>query len=130
MSAPVSHGRGGAANISKDDTPYADGEIIREGPVGDQGDGAFSTGRGGQGNIGSPGVKATEGAHPHDQDVVPETASRDDRHQDYHVGQTLLTNNVLQRGGEGNEVHQHDEKHTGLADKLKNKLFGGSKKSG
>jgi hypothetical protein len=34
----------GAANISRDDTPYTDGEIVREGLVGDQGDGAFSTG--------------------------------------------------------------------------------------
>lgn len=40
----VSHGRGGAANIRPDDQAYADGEITREGPVGDQGDGAYSAG--------------------------------------------------------------------------------------
>lgn len=45
MSDPlVSHGRGGAANIGKDSTPYTDGEIVREGPVGDQGDGPYSSG--------------------------------------------------------------------------------------
>lgn len=40
----VSHGRGGAGNIAPDETRYTDGEIVREGPVGDQGDGAYSTG--------------------------------------------------------------------------------------
>jgi hypothetical protein len=34
----------GAANINADDMPYADGSIVREGHVGDQGDGAYSTG--------------------------------------------------------------------------------------
>ncbi|KAG0650590.1 hypothetical protein D0Z07_2763 [Hyphodiscus hymeniophilus] len=49
-STDVSHGRGGAGNIGADDTPYGDGEIVREGVVGDHGDGAFSTGRGGAAN--------------------------------------------------------------------------------
>jgi hypothetical protein len=40
----VSHGRGGAGNIEPDSQIYTDGEIVREGPVGDQGDGAYSTG--------------------------------------------------------------------------------------
>ncbi len=40
----VSHGRGGAGNIEPDSKTYTDGEIVREGPVGDQGDGAYSTG--------------------------------------------------------------------------------------
>ena len=60
----VSHGRGGkpallkvpsnpihvdletkgVGNINPDDTPYTDGEIVREGPTGDQGDGAYSVG--------------------------------------------------------------------------------------
>lgn len=44
----VSHGRGGAGNIAADDTPYVDGEVVREGPEGSHADGAFSTGRGGK----------------------------------------------------------------------------------
>lgn len=56
----VSHGRGGevplfykrdnysllsgAANIRKDTTQYVDGSIIRQGPQGDQGNGAYSSG--------------------------------------------------------------------------------------
>ena len=40
----VSHGRGGAGNIERDPTAYTDGAITREGPVGDQGDGAYSSG--------------------------------------------------------------------------------------
>ena len=40
----VSHGRGGAGNIAPDENTYADGEIVREGPLGDQGDGAYSSG--------------------------------------------------------------------------------------
>ena len=48
MATPeVSHGRGGAGNINSDDTPYVDGEVVRVGPEGSHGDGAFSTGRGG-----------------------------------------------------------------------------------
>lgn len=34
----------GQGNISADPTPYVDGEIVRSGPVGDQGDGAYSAG--------------------------------------------------------------------------------------
>jgi len=49
MSAPeVSHGRGGAGNINPDDTQYVDGEVTRAGVEGSHGDGAFSTGRGGE----------------------------------------------------------------------------------
>ncbi len=40
----ASTGRGGAGNIGPDDKIYTDGEIVREGPVGDQGDGAYSAG--------------------------------------------------------------------------------------
>ena len=40
----ISHGRGGAGNITPDETPYADGGIVREGPLGDQGDGSYSAG--------------------------------------------------------------------------------------
>ncbi len=34
----------GAGNIEHDERAYADGEIVREGPLGDQGDGAYSAG--------------------------------------------------------------------------------------
>ncbi|KAL9125573.1 MAG: hypothetical protein Q9217_005238 [Psora testacea] len=117
--APSSHGRGGAGNIAPDsDTIYVDGEIVREGPIGDQGDGAYSTGRGGAGNINSPGLKPTK-KQPGDVDVVPETAIRrsGEGHENYHVG----------RGGEGNAHKEKHEKH-GLMDKVKEKL--GGKKDG
>ena len=124
----------GAGNIGQDSTPYAsppfsphthpnrdlqqasygDGEIVREGVVGDHGDGAFSSGRGGAANIGSPGLKATARK---DEVVIPEVALRPSmENENFHVG----------RGGEGN-VHTATpvtQKHPeGLADKLKNKLF-------
>lgn len=92
---------------------YGDGEIVREGVVGDHGDGAFSTGRGGAANIGSPKVAATERK---DEVSVPDIATRPSmENENYHGG----------RGGAGN-VHLADQapKHPeGLADKLKNKLF-------
>ncbi|TAQ83681.1 hypothetical protein B7494_g7992 [Chlorociboria aeruginascens] len=110
----ISHGRGGAGNIGPDNTAYSDGEIVREGVVGDHGDGAFSSGRGGAANIGSPKMPATKRA---DEEVVPEVALRPSMEgENYHTG----------RGGEGN-VHTAPDpgtKHpTGLADKLKNMLF-------
>ncbi|PMD18009.1 hypothetical protein NA56DRAFT_577690 [Hyaloscypha hepaticicola] len=113
-STEVSHGRGGAGNIGVDNTPYGDGEIVREGPVGDHNDGAFSTGRGGAANIGSPGIKATVRK---DEMAIPEVALRPSMEgENFHVG----------RGGEGN-VHVAEKNNTkhpeGLADKLKNKLF-------
>ncbi|MCJ1423750.1 hypothetical protein MMC29_001634 [Sticta canariensis] len=118
----VSHGRGGAGNVLPDDTPYVDGEITREGPIGDQGDGAYSAGcyeqRGGAGNIGSPGLKPTSNT-PGDVEVVPEVALRPSS-ENYHVG----------RGGEGN-VHKDSTPpptvHEGLADKLKHKFLGKKK---
>ncbi|KAJ5377344.1 uncharacterized protein N7496_004753 [Penicillium cataractarum] len=103
----VSHGRGGQGNIGHDSTQYVDGEIVREGVYGDQGDGAYSAGV------------------PHDAEMVPELAVRNSTDENYHVG----------RGGQGN-VHLDDatrkekeEKkkgpaHEGLADKLKHKLMG------
>ncbi|KAH6675496.1 hypothetical protein B0J14DRAFT_460090, partial [Halenospora varia] len=108
----VSHGRGGAGNIGQDSTPYGDGEIVREGVIGDHGDGAYSTGRGGAANIGSPKVKATERK---DEIAVPEVALRPSMEgENFHVG----------RGGEGNIHLAQGSKHpVGLADKLKNKLF-------
>ncbi|EXJ88252.1 hypothetical protein A1O1_05182 [Capronia coronata CBS 617.96] len=100
----------GAANIAPDDTPYADGEIVREGPVGDQGDGPYSAGRGGAGNIVADGEPA---AVPHDAEVIPETATRISREESHHVG----------RGGAGNEAHVQEKKQEGLADKLKHFFF-------
>ncbi|KAL9612590.1 MAG: hypothetical protein Q9167_002841 [Letrouitia subvulpina] len=121
MSEEVSHGRGGAGNIRPDSTPYADGEIVREGPVGDQGDGSYSFGRGGAGNIDSPGLKPTnkEGTKG-DVDVIPETALRegDTAQESYHTG----------RGGVGNVHHAEGEEHHhhegGLKEKLKEKILG------
>ncbi|GAQ04589.1 hypothetical protein ALT_1910 [Aspergillus lentulus] len=123
----VSHGRGGQGNIGADSTQYVDAGIVREGPYGDQGDGAYSAGRGGAGNIGSPNVRPTSRV-PHDAEIIPELAIRKSTDETYHVG----------RGGQGN-VHldeetrkekeekkrQHHQHHPeGLADKLKHKLFG------
>lgn len=34
----------GAGNIERDEKAYTDGEIVREGPLGDQGDGTYSSG--------------------------------------------------------------------------------------
>jgi len=113
----VSHGRGGAGNIGADSTPYADGEIVREGYAGDHGDGAYSAGRGGAGNVGSPRITPTARK---DTEAIPETALRHSIESDHHVG----------RGGAGNEEHkgtaapqEGSTLHVGLADKLKNKLF-------
>ncbi|KAJ5124774.1 uncharacterized protein N7515_008599 [Penicillium bovifimosum] len=118
----VSHGRGGQGNIGPDSTPYVDAEIVREGVYGDQGDGAYSAGRGGAGNIGSPNVRPATNV-PHDAEVVPELALRPSNDETYHTG----------RGGQGNvhldkEAKEKDAKkkmaHKGLADKLKDKLMG------
>jgi len=99
----------GAANIGPDPNTYTDGEIVREGPVGNQGDGPYSAGRGGAGNIDPDGVVAP-GAAPHDADIIPEPALRVTKEESHHVG----------RGGAGNEAHVHEEKkHEGLADKIK-----------
>lgn len=119
-STEVSHGRGGAGNIGQDDTPYVDGEIVRMGPAGDHGDGAYSSGRGGAANIRDVGVT---GAKRNDKEVVPATAMRPAEETNHHVG----------RGGQGNAVvvkKAGGEKSTptGLADKLKNKLFGKKEK--
>ncbi|QKX57426.1 uncharacterized protein TRUGW13939_04538 [Talaromyces rugulosus] len=123
----VSHGRGGQGNIGADSTQYVDAEIVRAGPTGDQGDGAYSAGRGGAGNIGSPNVRPSTPGQVHDTEVVPDLAVRSSLEGDYHVG----------RGGQGN-VHLDESQQAaaahkktpsssvpqGLADKLKNKIFG------
>lgn len=82
-----------------------DGEIVREGVYGDQGDGAYSAGvrknpkhkqtytfiqlttvqRGGAGNIGSPMVRPTSRV-PHDADMIPELAVRNSTDETYHTG--------------------------------------------
>ncbi len=54
MTAEVSHGRGGAGNINADDTPYVDGEVVREGVIGSHGDGVYSAGRGGTFSLSLP----------------------------------------------------------------------------
>ncbi|KGO37258.1 Protein of unknown function DUF3602 [Penicillium expansum] len=134
----------GQGNIGHDTTEYVDGEIVREGPYGDQGDGAYSAGvstshstkpksqpptdardstqRGGAGNIGSPMVRPSSRA-PHDVEMIPELAVRDSTDETYHTG----------RGGQGNvhldeatlkEKEKKKVAHEGLADKLKYKLLG------
>jgi Protein of unknown function (DUF3602) len=127
MSQPISHGRGGkcsilgiyqieltvagAANIRPDETVYADGEIIREGAVGDQGDGMYSTGRGGTGNISGKPVDVV--GQPHDETIVPETATRLSKEESHHYG----------RGGQGNVQHVHEKKEKeSLLDKAKHAL--------
>ena len=94
----ISHGRGGAANIGPDANTYADGEIVREGAVGDQGDGKYSSGRGGAANI--VGQETLSSGASHDADVVLETATKIDKHESHHIG----------RGGAGNETHVHKDK--------------------
>ncbi|KAI9790195.1 MAG: hypothetical protein M1835_001152 [Candelina submexicana] len=121
MSGNVSHGRGGQGNIAPDSNTYADGAIVREGPVsGLDNDGPITTGRGGAGNIGSPRQKPTE---RFDEEIVPETAMRDNGpgYENFHVG----------RGGEGN-IHREKDSHTeghnahhkGLGEKIKDAVTG------
>lgn len=100
----------GAANIGPDNTVYVDGEIVREGPVGNQGDGPYSAGRGGAGNIDKDGKEQVHaGQAPHDQEIIPETATRVGKEESHHVG----------RGGAGNEAHVQEKKHEGIFDKVK-----------
>lgn len=117
----ASHGRGGVGNIAPDANTYLDGEIVREGPVGDQGNGAYSAGRGGAGNIESQGVKP-KSDETGDRDVIPETATRPGGgYENFHVG----------RGGEGN-VHKNraiGHEKEGFVEKLKHPLHGGEKKA-
>lgn len=101
--APASH----ILNTHEKKHRYVDGEIVREGPYGDQGDGAYSAGvstshstkpksqpptdardstqRGGAGNIGSPMVRPSSRA-PHDVEMIPELAVRDSTDETYHTG--------------------------------------------
>ncbi|KAI0898609.1 hypothetical protein F4806DRAFT_366384 [Annulohypoxylon nitens] len=148
MTTPeVSHGRGGAGNIHEDNTKYVDGEIVREGPEGSHGDGAFSTGRGGAANIADAAVPAAPVRA--DREVVPEEATRpstDDA--SFHVGRGGAANVHLSPEDKAKQEAKHEPKHThaaskvvdsptgtgdakanqGLADKLKHKIFGVFKK--
>ncbi|KAI2614009.1 uncharacterized protein GGS25DRAFT_516863 [Hypoxylon fragiforme] len=142
MTTPeVSHGRGGAGNINPDDTKYVDGEIVRQGPEGSHGDGAFSTGRGGAANIAD--ADKPPAAIRADQEVVPEEATRPsiDR-ESFHVGRGGAANVHLSAEDEQRKQQQHaaskvvdspvtpgtTPSHQGLADKLKHKIFGIFKK--
>lgn len=71
---------------------------MREGPVGDQGDGPYSAGRGGAGNI--DGINEPRTSLPNDEEIVPETAILPSKVESHHVG----------RGGAGNELHAHNSK--------------------
>ncbi|KAL1986723.1 hypothetical protein VTN96DRAFT_5928 [Rasamsonia emersonii] len=135
----VSHGRGGQGNIGADPTKYVDGEIVRKGPVGDQGDGAYSAGRGGAGNIGSPNVRPSTPGKAHDTEVVPEISIRPSD-GDYHTGRGGQGNVHLDpehhKKGKGKEkaerrdsststaTSSHSRHHEGLADRLKHKILG------
>lgn len=72
----------------------------------------------GAGNIGDAGVKTAQRT---DADMVPDLAKHSEERTDHHTG----------RGGAGNEEraspmsgHNKSTSPVGLADKLKNKLFG------
>ncbi|KAI1733973.1 hypothetical protein F4680DRAFT_367328 [Xylaria scruposa] len=126
MTTPeVSHGRGGAGNINPDDTQYVDGSIVRQGEEGTHGDGAYSTGRGGEpcrhsspyhlfpsspygfGAVSKADVLPTEtgaaniadkdtpSATRADKDFVPAEAVRPSMEGDFHTG----------RGGAANVAH-------------------------
>ncbi|KAJ4990166.1 hypothetical protein SVAN01_04257 [Stagonosporopsis vannaccii] len=118
--APIhSTGRGGAGNIGRDDTVYADGAITREGTAGEATTNEFSTGRGGAGNIGkSPRLgPQTVDSPRRSTDVVPELATREAQ-DEFHTG----------RGGAGNVYKEKHGGHTkspdrqGLGDKIKHAL--------
>ncbi|KAI4795116.1 hypothetical protein E4T44_08127 [Aureobasidium sp. EXF-8845] len=91
-----STGRGGAGNIGRDDTLYTDGNIVREGYVGESSKPEYSSGRGGAGNIvDSPKVRPVGDNSSSSEDVIPEPAMRNAAGYDnFHTG--------IQRGGEGN----------------------------
>ncbi|KAL1859229.1 hypothetical protein Plec18170_002345 [Paecilomyces lecythidis] len=120
----------GQGNIGRDDTPYVDASIVREGPVGDQGDGAYSAGRGGAGNIGSPHVPPSKKA-VHDNEMIPELAIRNSTDETYHTGRGGQGNVHLDDSTKKHKEKEHEEKknnrrsvtNDGLANWLKEKLF-------
>ncbi|KAI5811850.1 hypothetical protein BZA77DRAFT_159170 [Pyronema omphalodes] len=115
----VSHGRGGQGNICPDSTTYVDGEIHHEADPTASG-AAYSSGRGGAGNISSnggaaaatttTGAAATDGKGNTrgDGDVIPTEAIVPAREE----GEGVHTG----RGGEGNAIKTTDG---GEKDKIK-----------
>ncbi|OTA84569.1 hypothetical protein M434DRAFT_400408 [Hypoxylon sp. CO27-5] len=140
----VSHGRGGAGNITPDNTKYVDGEIVRAGPEGSHGDGAFSTGRGGAANIAD--ADKPPSSMRADREIVPEEATRPSTdNESFHVGRGGAANvHLSPQDQQKHEAkhHHHGAKvvdsptapgaaakqHQGLADKLKHKIFHAFKK--
>jgi len=98
---------------------YTDGGIHREGDPTVTG-GAYSAGRGGAGNIGSP--RQLPVSTGNDDDIVPEAAKVQAHDgEPYHSG----------RGGEGNaQVPDKGKPHTSFADRLRKRTmaFFGAKK--
>ncbi|KAI4743997.1 hypothetical protein E4T50_05600 [Aureobasidium sp. EXF-12298] len=87
-----STGRGGAGNIGRDDTLYTDGNIVREGYVGESSKPEYSSGAGNI--VDSPRVGPVGGNGSASEDVIPEPAMRNagGGYDNFHTG----------RGGEGN----------------------------
>ncbi|KAH0292411.1 hypothetical protein M436DRAFT_78888 [Aureobasidium namibiae CBS 147.97] len=86
-----STGRGGAGNIGRDDTLYTDGNIVREGYVGESSKPEYSSGAGNI--VDSPRVGPVRDNGSNSEDVIPEPAMRNAAGYDnFHTG----------RGGEGN----------------------------
>ncbi|KAK5124312.1 hypothetical protein LTR85_002015 [Meristemomyces frigidus] len=94
----------GAGNIGEDKNTYVDGDIVREGVVGESERPEYSAGRGGAGNMvgsprsGSPRIGSPRAGTPvsASEEVIPETAMRPaDGQENFHTG----------RGGQGN-VHK------------------------
>ncbi|KAK2734331.1 hypothetical protein FQN57_001698 [Myotisia sp. PD_48] len=129
----VSHGRGGHGNIGADSTKYIDGEITRTGPEGDQGDGAYSAGRGGFANIASSHIPPKPGV-AHDSDVIPESAIRPAPEGDFHTGRGGQGNvrsddGAQKKPGKENAQNEPENKSSkgGLVDRLKSIISGGRK---
>ncbi|KAI1142866.1 hypothetical protein F5Y05DRAFT_408316 [Hypoxylon sp. FL0543] len=134
MTTPeVSHGRGGAGNITPDNTQYVDGEIVRAGPEGSAANIADA-------DKPPSSIRA-------DRDIVPEEATRPSTdNESFHVGRGGAANVHLsaqdQQKHETKHHHHHGAKvvdspttasgsakqHQGLADKLKHKIFHAFKK--
>ena len=122
----------GVGNIGKDGGTYVEGDIVREGVVGQPshpGGGDYSAGRGGAGNM-VPSPKVGPADQPGSDDVIPEPAMKaGDQYADFHTG----------RGGEGN-VHRdkygghskppHEKKEGGFLDKAKHAIGLDKKKEG
>ncbi|KAI1409689.1 hypothetical protein F5Y13DRAFT_192951 [Hypoxylon sp. FL1857] len=145
MTAPeVSHGRGGAGNITPDNTKYVDGEIVRAGPEGSHGDGAFRAANIADADKPPSSIRA-------DREIVPEEATRPSTdNESFHVGRGGAANVHLsaqdQQKHETKHNHNHHhhhhgakvvdsptapgsaKQHQGLADKLKHKIFHAFKK--